>query len=75
MRIQNALEQMGGKTEDIIRTRIFVKNIKDWEKIGKAHHEFFAEIKPASTMIEVAQMIHPQFLVEIEATAMVSDHN
>ncbi len=73
MRIQNALEQLDASINHVVRTRIFVKNIKEWEKIGKAHQEFFANIKPACTMVEVAQMIEPKYLVEIEATAYILD--
>lgn len=75
MRIQNAIEQLGGTLEDVIRTRIYVKDITQWEKIGKAHNEFFGEIKPCSSMLEVGGMIDEAYLVEIEASAVLSDDN
>ncbi|MCR9062321.1 MAG: RidA family protein [Cytophagales bacterium] len=73
MRIQNALEQMGASIEDVVRTRMFVKDIKQWESIGKAHAEFFEEIKPCTSMLEVSAMIEEAYLVEIEATAILSN--
>ena len=71
LRIQNVLEQMGAKLDNVVRTRIFVTNIKEWEKIGKAHGEFFNTIKPCTTMVEVSKLIDDKYLVEIEATAVV----
>lgn len=72
-RIISAVEALGGSKADIIRTRMYVTNIDDWEKIGKAHGEFFSEVCPASTMVEVSRLIDPKLLVEIEATAILSE--
>ncbi len=69
--IKGALEEAGGTMEDVVRTRMFVTDISDWEQIGKAHGEFFASIKPAATMVEVSKLIDAGMLIEIEATAVV----
>lgn len=68
-KIEKAIKALGGEMKDVVRTRIYVKDIKHWDKIGKAHAEYFRNVKPATTMVEVSQMINPGFLVEIEATA------
>lgn len=73
--IQEYLGKAGGKLEDIVRTRIFVTNIDQWEEIGKAHGEVFHSIKPVTTMVEVVRLIEPEFLVEIEATAILDNQN
>ena len=75
MRIQNAIEQLGGKLSDVIRTRVYVTDISQWDRIGKAHLEFFGDIKPCNTIIEVSKMINDSCLVEIEATAILLEND
>ena len=69
-KISKVLEEAGFAMQDVIRTRMFVTDIKHWEQIGKAHGEFFKEIKPTTSMIEVKGLISPDYLVEIEVTAI-----
>jgi len=73
-KIEKALISAGAALTDIVRTRIFTTDISYWEEIGKAHGEFFRVIKPASTMVEVKSLINPEMLVEIEATALIQEH-
>lgn len=73
--IMQALADVGASPRDVVRTRIFVTDISQWEAIGRAHGEAFGEIRPATSMVEVARLIHPDMLVEIEADAIISSEH
>jgi enamine deaminase RidA (YjgF/YER057c/UK114 family) len=68
-----ALEKAGARMEDVVRTRVFTTDIARWQEIGRAHGEFFRDIRPASTMVEVSRLISPEMLVEIEADAILPE--
>ena len=72
-KIEKTLKEAGSRMEDVVRTRMFVTDISNWEEVGKAHGAFFKEIKPVTTMVEVSQLIDKKLLIEIEATAIIAE--
>jgi len=71
--IRRALEEAGARLEEVVRTRMYLTHVEDWEAVGRVHGEFFASIRPAATMVVVAKLLHPEWRIEIEADAAIGD--
>jgi enamine deaminase RidA (YjgF/YER057c/UK114 family) len=73
--IDATLKSLGSKLSDVVRTRMYVTDISQWQVVARAHHKFFSEIKPATSMVQVSALIDPSLLIEIEVTALIQSHN
>jgi enamine deaminase RidA (YjgF/YER057c/UK114 family) len=71
--IRTALEKAGSRMEDVVRTRMYLTHVEDWEAVGRVHGEYFASIRPAATMVVVAKLLNPAWRIEMEADAVISD--
>ena len=73
--VRAALEKAGARMEDVVRTRMYLTHVEDWEAVGRVHGEFFGAIRPAATMVVVAKLLNPAWRIEIEAEAVIGDQN